>query len=43
VVKGLKTGDMALLRVRRGPGAVFVAVKVGGPNEQKPAEQKPKN
>jgi len=43
VVKGLKTGDMALLRVRRGPGAVFVAVKVGGPSEQKPAEQKPKN
>jgi serine protease Do len=39
VVKGLKAGEMALLRVRRGPGAVFVAVKVGGGT----AEQKPKN
>jgi serine protease Do len=28
--KSLKTGDTALLRVRRGSGAMFVAVKVGG-------------
>jgi serine protease Do len=40
-VKGLNPGDMALLRVRRGPGAVFVAVKVGGPAEEKPKD-KPK-
>ena len=29
-VKGLKSGDMALLRIRRGQGAMFLALKVGG-------------
>jgi serine protease Do len=29
-VKNLKTGDMALLRIRRGPGAVFIPVRVAG-------------
>jgi serine protease Do len=38
-VKGLKAGDIALLRVRRGAGAAFLTVKVGG--EEKAEKAKP--
>jgi serine protease Do len=38
-VKGLKAGETALLRVRRGPSSAFFAVKVGG---DEPAKEQPK-
>jgi serine protease Do len=39
-VKKMKAGDMALLRVRRGSGAAFYAVKVGGEEAPKPPQKK---
>jgi serine protease Do len=38
-VKNLKAGDVALLRVRRGTGAAFLTVRVGG--DEKSSEKKP--
>jgi serine protease Do len=39
-VQKLKAGEMALLRVRRGTGAQFLALKVGGEEGQKEGAQK---